>query len=262
MSRSAPVMWAFLLAVWLVSGCGADQSDSPGSRQRSGGTGELVIMTGNSFLPPVEQLIAEFSEKTGIKATYTTGGSEDLLPHVKSRQKGDIFITHDPYLDYTKDAGAHSDHVTVGFVAPVLVVQEGNPKGIKRISDLATPGLRVALSNPEYSTCGEMVRDLLKKKGIYDAVMKNVGNRLTKGHPNLGNLIKTKTVDAVVMWNGVANTFAEHLDIVKTPYEYDSEIRVHVIGLNYSKQPEAVRKFLEFVRENGQRIFAEKGYVK
>jgi len=68
-----------------------------------------------------------------------------------------------------------------------------------------------------------MVRDLLQKKGIYDAVMKNVETRLTKGHSNLGNLLKTGAVDAVLMWNGVANTFEEHLDVVKTPYEYDSE---------------------------------------
>ena len=83
--------------------------------------------------------------------------------------------------------------------------------------------------------------------------MKNVGNRLTKGHSNLGNLLKTQAVDAVLMWNGVANTFKEHLEIVTTPYEYDSEIRVRVIGLNYSKRPEFVKRFMEF---------AELGYVK
>jgi molybdate transport system substrate-binding protein len=144
----------------------------------------------------------------------------------------------------------------------VLAVQKGNPKDIKSIDDLTKPDLKVALSDPQYSTCGEMVEKFLKTKGIYDAVMKNVGNRLTKGHSNLGNLLKTQAVDAVVMWNGVANTFREHLDIVKTPYEYDTEIQVHVIGLNYSEQPEAVRQFMEFVRENGQRIFTEHGYVK
>jgi molybdate transport system substrate-binding protein len=249
-------------ALLLVCGCGNEQGADGKPEPPAGEAAELVIMAGNSFIPPTEQLIAEFSRKTGLKATYTTGGSEDLLPHVKSKQKGDVFITHDPYMDYTKEAGAYFDHVQVGFVAPVLAVQKGNSKGLTSIQDLAKPGLKVALSNPEYSTCGEMVQALLKKKGLYDAVMKNVGTRLTKGHSNLGNLLKTQTVDAVIMWNGVANTFKEHLEIVKTPYEYDSEIRVHVIGLNYSKRPEAVREFMGFVRDNGQRIFADNGYVK
>ena len=223
---------------------------------------ELIVLAGNSFIPPTEELIAKLTEKTGIKATYTTGGSEDLLPHVKAKQRGDIFITHDPYLDYTKEAGALASDVPVGFVAPVLAVQKGNPKKIQSLGDLAKPGIKVALSDPKYSTCGEMVRDLLKKKGLYEQVMKNVENRLTKGHSNLGNLLKAQTVDAVIMWNGVANTFKEHLDLVKTPYEYDEEIRVHVMGLSYSKQPEAVAKFIELTRQEGEKIFAKHGYVK
>ncbi len=239
-----------------------DTADTETSEPATTEASELVILSGNSFLPPTEQLIAEFTEKTGVKATYTTGGSEDLLPHVKAKQQGDIFITHDPYLDYTKEADAYADHVHVGFVAPVLAVQKGNPKELSKIEDLTQDGLEVALSDPDYSTCGEMVRDLLKEKGIYDPVMKNVENRLTKGHSNLGNLLKTQTVDAVVMWNGVANTFKESLDIVKTPYEYQNESRVHVMGLSYSKQPETVRQFMEFVRERGQAIFTEHGYVK
>ncbi len=245
-----------VLALGTLTGCGVptarDGGDSP----------ELVILVGNSFIPPTEQLLKEFTAATGIRATYTTGGSEDLLPHVEAKRQGDVFITHDPYLDSTREHDACSDHVTVGFVAPVLAVQKGNPKAIKGIGDLAEPGLKVALSDPAYSTCGEMVFAMLKRKGLHDKVMENVENRLTKGHSNLGNLVKTRVVDAVIMWNGVANTFKEHLDVVKTPYEYDEEVAVHVIGLNYSKQPEAVKRFIEFTREKGEAIFAEHGYIK
>jgi ABC-type molybdate transport system substrate-binding protein len=98
---------------------------------------ELVVLCGSSFVPPTEQLCAEFKTQTGIETVHTVGGSEDLLPHIKAGIKGDIFVTHDPYLDYTSDAGALEDSVQVGFVAPVLVVQKGNPKGIKSI---APPG--------------------------------------------------------------------------------------------------------------------------
>ncbi len=104
--------------------------------------------------------------------------------------------------------------------------------------------------------------DLLEKKNLKDGVMKNVGNRLTKGHSNLGNLLKTGTVDAVIMWNGVAHTFREHLEVIKTPYEYESEIAVSVIGLNYSAHPEAVKQFMAFVKKEGNKIFSESGYVK
>ena len=238
-----------------LSGCGEKKAST-------GDSEELVILVGNSFIPPTERLIAEFEKQTGIKAIFSTGGSEDLLPHVKAKQMGDVFISHDPYLDYTRKAESYSEHVYVGFVAPVIAVQKGNPKSIQRIEDLAKPGLKIALSNPQYSTCGELVFKLLETKDIKDAVMQNVGNRLTKGHSNLGNLLKTKSVDAVIIWNGVAHTFKDYLDIVKTPYEYDQEINVSVIGLNYSKHPESVKQFIEFTRKRGPELFAEYGYIK
>jgi len=223
---------------------------------------ELVILCGNSFVKPTEQLCSQFTAQTGIEVATTVAGSEDFLPLVKAGQQGDILVTHDPYLDYVRDANALADHAQVGFVAPVVAVQPGNPKGISSIEDLTRPGLKVALSNPKYSTCGELVLGLLEKKGIKDAVMKNVENRLTKGHSNLGNLLKTQTVDAVIMWNGVAHTFRDSLQVVPTPYEYDKEIRVHIIGLNYSKEPELLKQFIDFTRQAGPSIFAEHGYVK
>lgn len=238
-----------------LNGCSKQEAKQPESKK-------LVILCGNSFVPPTDEMIEQFKAKTGAEIETTSAGSEDFLPLVKAGKKGDILVTHDPYLDYVKDANAHLDDAQVGFVAPVLAVAPGNPKQVKGIQDLTKEGLRVALSNPEYSTCGEMVFKLLEKKGIKDAVLKNVGNRLTKGHGNLGNLMKTEAVDAVIMWNGVAHTFKDHLEIVKTPYEYDETIRVHVIGLSYTKSPKLVKQFVEFAKANGQKIYASHGYVK
>ena len=254
MHRIAFVFILISACVILLTGCRKDKA--PAARK------ELVVLCGSSFVNPMEQLCSEFTIQTGIKVITTVAGSEDFLPLVKTGQQGDILVTHDPYLDYVVDAGALADHVQVGFVAPVLAVQRGNPKGITGIGDLTRPGLKVALSNPLYSTCGEMVFKLLEKKGIKDAIMKNVENRLTKGHSNLGNLLKTKAVDVVIMWNGVAYTFGNSLNVVPTPYEYDKEVRVHIIGLNYSEQPKLLRQFLEFARNKGPAIFAKYGYIK
>lgn len=239
-------------AVLMLGGCSKDEGAADEV--------ELVVLCGSSFAKPMEAMVEKFTAETGVAVVTTVGESEDLLPHVKAQRQGDVFITHDPYLDYVRKAGALADHAEVGILAPVLVVQKGNPKGIKRIEDLVSPGLRVAFSNPQYSTCGEMVERLLVKKGIKEAVMKNVGNRLTKGHSKLGTFMQTDVVDAVIMWNGVARVF--ELEVVQTPYEYDTEIRVHVMGLSYSRYPEAVRRFVKFAEREGGKIFAEFGYVK
>ena len=254
-SRTYCIIAALAIAAVTFASCsGGGEPDSAKE--------ELVVLCGSSFVPPMEDIIARFKAATGAEVVTTSAGSEDFLPLVKAGQKGDVLVTHDPYMDYVKDAGAYRDSTEVGFVAPVLAVGKGNPKGIRSIEDLAMEGLRVGLTDPQYSTCGEMVFSLLEKKGIKDAVLKNVGNRLTKGHSNLGTLLQTGAVDAVIMWNGVAHNFRDHLDIVPMPYEYDSVIRVHVIGLNYSRFPKLAESFVNFARENGGQVFASYGYVK
>jgi len=247
--RAAALLLAALCSL-SGAGCGNDAA------------GELIVLCGSSFIKPTDDLIAAFSAETGVKVVPTAAGSEDFLPLVKAGRKGDILVTHDPYLDYVEEAGALAGHATVGWLAPVLAVQTGNPRGLEGIDDLARPGLRVALSNPEYSTCGEMVFAMLEKKELLDPVLRNVENRLTKGHSTLGTYLKTGVVDAVIMWNGVAQGFGADLDVVPTPYEYDTEIRVHVIGLGYSERPDLVKKFVDFAARRGGAIFAGHSYVK
>ena len=247
--RGGAILLLLSTLVLLPASCGTKKPD-------------LVLLCGSSFVAPVREICKAFEKETGVHVETTIAGSEDFLPQVKTKSVGDLLVTHDPYMDYTKQAGALADSVQVGFVAPVLVVAKGNPKGLKSIEDLAQPGVKVALSDPRYSTCGEMVARFLKKKGIYKAVMKNVGNRLTKGHSRLGTLLVTGVVDAVIMWNGVAWLFRKKAEIVPTPYEYDNEIRVHVIGLSYSKRPDLVKKFMEIARKIGPKAFASHGYVK
>jgi molybdate transport system substrate-binding protein len=248
------LLLTYMLCVLTLVGCSKKETEDKSK--------ELVLLCGSSFPKPMEQLCTEFTAQTGITVTTSIAGSEDFLPLVKAGQKGDILVTHDPYLDYVRDANALFDYVHVGFVAPVLAVQKSNPKGLSSIQDLTQPGLKVALTDPQYSTCGEMVYALLEKKGIKEAVLKNVGNRLTKGHSNLGNFLKTQTVDAAIMWNGVAHTFRDSLEVVKTPYEYDEEIRVHIIGFSYTKEPELLKQFINFAKSKGPDTFAEYGYVK
>ncbi len=224
--------------------------------------GELVILCGTSFRPPTEKLVEMYKQETGQTAVLSFGGSEELLPQVKLKAGGDVFITHDPYMDKTEEFGAMLRWVRVGYLAPCLVVPKGNPKKIAKIEDLAKPGLQVLLNNPEYSTCGEMVMALLEKKGIKDQVLANVGNAMFKHHSEIGTKLQLGFGDAGIMWNGVAHNFLDAVEVVPTPYEYDQEVRVGVIGLSYSQNKGRVEAFLKFAEQHGEKVFTEFGYVK
>ena len=210
----------------------------------------------------MEKLAEMFEEETGVHVELVVGNSEDLLPNVKKHVKGDVFISHDPYMQYTEDHDALLRFVTVGHLAPALVVKKGNPHGIKSVEDLAKPGLGVVLMNPEYAECGKMTYALLEKKGIKEAVLKNVGNAVVRSHDLVATHIKLGHRDAGVMWNGMAHNWLDDIEIVPTPYEYDHEVRVGVIGLSYSPKKELIEKFLDFAQRRGRKVFQEFGYVK
>ena len=123
-----------ILIAWLIIGCGTSKPE--------GEDKELVVLCGSSFPNPMDELCSQFTEQTGITFATTVAGSENHLPLIKTAQKGDIFVTHDPFLDYVRDANFLSDYVHVGYVSPVLAVQPGNPKKISSIQDLTRQGLQ------------------------------------------------------------------------------------------------------------------------
>ena len=259
--QSHSVLTGLASALMLVlAGCsGTDRQPAGGEAKPAD---EILILCGTSFARPAEALARQYEAETGVKVTLSMGGSEDLLPQVKTHAAGDLFVTHDPYMAETEKAGAMLRWVQVGDLAPAMVVPKGNPQKIERLEDLARPDLKVLAPNPEFATCGQMLMTLLEKQGIKDAVLANIDNRLFRSHSEIGNNMKLGSGDAAIMWNGVAYNFLDALDIVPIPYEYDTETRVGVIGLAYSKNKEMVEQFLKYVEEHGQQVFAEFGYVK
>jgi len=278
MRMSAPMFAVAILSLLLCWTAGCDRGGGPEPSPADPQAGdeaapespvagdsvpeEINVLCGTSFGPPMEELKDRYKKATGGEVILTFGGSEDHLPKVKLKSTGDVYVSHTPYMQYTRDANAMLREVEVGFLAPVLVAQKGNPKGLERIEDLAQPGLKVVLPNPDYSTCGEMVFGLLEKKGIKDAVMANVGNDLVKHHAQVGNQLKLGARDAGIMWNGVAHNFLDSIELVPIPYEYDEEIRVAVMGLSYTKKKESVERFLDFVAKHGKDVFQAYNYVK
>jgi molybdate transport system substrate-binding protein len=248
----------FLLAALggaLLAGCGK-RTASPQAAAK------LTILCGGSFRPPMEELARAFTQETGIATELSFGQSEDLLPAIKAHRAGDVYISHDPYRDYVEKAGALLSAAQVGYVAPVLVVPKGNPAHVKSLEDLARPGVKVALPDPKYATCGEMLAKLLEKKGLWDKATANADGAIFRSHSETGTALKLGQRQAGVMWNGVAHDFREALEVVPTPYEYDQTIRVWVMGLSYTSHEAEAARLVEFAKKEGPAIFAKYGYTK
>ena len=219
----------------------------------------LFIHCGSSMNTPIQEIGQQFKENFGGNLEYNFSGSEALLPQIELTRQGDIFVCHDPYADLLVEKGLLDEEEAVGYLAPVLVVSKGNPKKITSLDDLTRPGLRVALGDPRFQTCAEMIHERLQEKGIEDAVMKNVVME-SRSHQELGNAIKLGSADAAVVWNFIAVMNSDALDPIWTDDKYP-EIKVHICLLSCSKNKEFGKKFLQFASSNDSKeIFRKYGY--
>jgi molybdate transport system substrate-binding protein len=219
-----------------------------------------MVHCGNSMRAASEEVAGEFERKTGIHVDFNFGGSETLLPAILVSKKGDVFVCHDPFGAQLSEKGLLEEQVAVGRLVPVMIVAKGNPLGIKTLADLTRPGVRVGLMDARYSTCGEMLQNVLREKDLFEAVQKNIRVE-TRSHNDLAVGIRTGHLDTSVVWNFIAVADAETVDMVTTGEEYPP-VNVTVCMLKYAENPEAARAFLKTAAsEFGLEVFKRRGYT-
>jgi molybdate transport system substrate-binding protein len=238
--------------LYLAAGC--SRQSTPANKP-----GELRILCGSSMATPGQQIAKLFKEQQGVEVLVDLGGSETLLPRVLTGAPADIFLCHDPFEQKVKDAGFWAGSARVGVLKPVLLVRPGNPLGVKSVNDLTNRNLKLGIGDPRSSTCGELFVGLLEKKGLSNAVMKQVVVQ-ARTHAELADGLIVGPLDAVVVWNYVSRFYSNKVQLVPTDDPY-AEIHVTVVGLKQSQNPKARDAFLEYCRSDAVKaIFAEQGY--
>lgn len=226
----------------------------------AGGTKrQLVVLCGSSMVEPIRELTAAFGQERRVSVTTDTGGSETLLPRVLAGTAADIFVCHDPFEEKVKQAGRLAGSAAVATMRPVMLVRPGNPKNIARVDDLAAEGLKIGIGNPEYSTAGKMFVDMLKRRGLYERVMKQVVLQ-ARTHQEIASGLIVGPLDVAVVWNFISVMYRDKVQVVPTDEEYEP-VRVTVLGLTAGPNPQMRDLFLEECRtQRAKDIFARHGY--
>ncbi|MFZ5829531.1 MAG: extracellular solute-binding protein [Planctomycetota bacterium] len=274
-TRSRTFQGFVLLAIvsLLQAGC-SQPSGSTSTPEANGSAGQtaddstqqpaaarMMVLCGSSMVAPVKELGESFAEGKDLTIEYDLGGSETLLPKVQTGIEADIFVCHDPFQEKVSEAGQLAGSVTVGYLAPIVVVAKGNPANIKTWEDLTRDGVRLGIGDPRYSTCGEMFVAEIKRRGNEEAVMKNVVLQ-ARGHADLATALATKNIDAAVVWNFIDHEFADKLEKAPIHGEYD-DVKVTILGLKNSAHPELRDEYLKWCeRPETQQLFAKHGYTR
>ena len=108
------------------------------------------------------------------------------------------------YLDVVADWFKDDSNISENRI--VIAVPKGNPAKIATLGDLAKPGVRVALGQPQQCTIGVLTRKLLEEQGLLDAITANVVTE-TASSALLVPAIATGHADAAIAYE--TDTLAE-----------------------------------------------------
>lgn len=272
MKRAAVVFGIILISIFVVV---LISSRTPVSEE------PLICHVGGTMKPVITELAKRYEEKTGQAIEINSAGSGELLAHIELHDRGDVYVSHDPFLDilmqkYNKGV----DGWMLAELTPVIAVQKGNPKNIRGISDLTRDDVEVILTDYKGSSLGRMLSTIFDKAGIDFAKL----NEAKKIHTNrsggyAANFVMTGNADATMVWNAVAHLRQDKLDIIRIggylPVPYVDAVtsatgisykltpmRVTAATLTCSRQPAAAAKFLAYLTsEEANAVIKEFGFT-
>lgn len=221
----------------------------------------LHVFSAGAVAPPIKKCAKEFKAEFGTEFEFAVGKAENLMEEIAETKEGDLLTCGSEYiLDHAQLKGLvlKETRRSLGSRTSAILVQAGNPKKIKLMSDLAREGVRVGVS---VSGCLTGVwDDLATKAGLTEQIRKNTV-AYADGCGELMSFINTKKVDAILGWDAFKNMNMKTMDIAELPEDLQVHRSTGVGVVAFSKNKELAKKFIGFlVSEKGRKIYEEHGW--
>jgi molybdate transport system substrate-binding protein len=230
---------------------------------------ELMVFCGAGFKQPIENVIESFQAKTGIKVNAVYAGVGTLFSQMLFTKQGDIFVAPSPDImeqATTKGLLIKGSVRNIGYVVPCINVIKGNPKNIKTLKDLARPGLKVAIGNPEIVYVGALAVELIEKNLTAEEKNSFRSNIVTfaEDFNKLSTYLILKQVDAVIGFHYLEGWYPDKVDTIKLKPGQIQRIGSGQIGvLNSSNKKELSQKFVDFVNsDDAKKVFRQYKYFE
>ncbi len=212
----------------------------------------LIVYGPGGPYPAVRECAALFGAKSGLVVEVRAG--EPAEQAEQAAKDGDVYYTGAEYMmdDFLRDYPGVLDAAAVIHPAARrlgIIVRQGNPKGLRALEDLATPGVRildVRLENMD---------------GLRAAANANVTVRVTTGRQGLAAWKEAKDLDAWLTYR----TWAVQLALGEgefLPIDGPGGLRrIPATVMRNAPHPEQARAFLGFLETDEARaVFLKNGY--
>ncbi|NIN52545.1 MAG: molybdate ABC transporter substrate-binding protein [Nitrososphaeria archaeon] len=258
MYRKSLTITALVVAVVIVLG-------SAWVIPKSGEQRKIVAFCGAASKPAMEEAAQRFEEETGVGIELNFGGSGTMLSSISMSKTGDLYIPGSPdYMTKAKNLGLIYPETLkrLAYLVPAIIVQRGNPKNIRGLEDLAKPGIRVGIGDPESVCLGSYALEILKHNELWKRVEKNIVV-YAESCSKTAALITIDQVDAIIGWRVFHSWNHDKTEVVYIkPDNIPKLSYIPSAVLVYTDDREGGLEFINFlVSEDGQEIFRRWGYL-
>jgi molybdate transport system substrate-binding protein len=254
MLRSRIRLAAVLAAALVLAACGGD--DSPSSGGSSGSAGGLKVFAAASLTAAFTRIGEQYAAANGgDKVTFNFAGSQALATQIRQGAPADVFASADlPNMDKVKDLVGTPQNFASNLLA--IVVEKGNPKGVKALDDLAGPDLKVVLA-AEGVPAGRYARQILDKAGVtVNPVSREDNVKAVVTKVSLGE------ADAGIVYVTDVTAGGDKVEGVDIPEDQNVTATYPIATVKAGKDQAGASAFMDLVLSaEGQQVLEEYGFL-
>ncbi|MEC5179626.1 molybdate ABC transporter substrate-binding protein [Arthrobacter sp. CG_A4] len=242
-----------------LAGCGQSPAWQDSAGQGSAGAGRtLTVFAAASLKAPFTALAATFEEaQPGTTVRLSFAGSSDLATQLGQGAPADVFASADANTMAKLSNTGLVEGSPRDFASNVLAIAAppSNPAGIRGLTDLARPGVKVVICAPQVP-CGAATKAVEKAAGVTlkpvseESSVTDVLGKVTSGEADAGLVYATDVRAAGDKVTGIA--FAESARTVNT---------YPIAVLRSSKDKDLAAAFTALVTgPGGRKILSDAGF--
>ena len=245
---------ALTVAALALAACGGDDSSGGGSGGQS--PAEIKVFAAASLTAAFNELGPQFSAANGgTKVTFNFAGSQALATQIQQGAPADVFASADlNNMDKVKDLVGTPQNFASNLLA--IVVEKGNPRGVKGLDDLASPDLKVVLAAAEVPA-GKYAQQVLEKAKVtvkpvsQEDNVKAVVTKVALGEADAGIVYVTDVTAGGDKVEGV--DIPENLNVLAT---------YPIATVKASKAQDKAQAFMDLVlSDQGQQVLKKYGFL-
>jgi molybdate transport system substrate-binding protein len=245
------------VAALAVAGCSS--SGGSGSPSTSSGalSGSITVAAASSLTEAFDTIKAQFTKAhPGTKITISYGASSDLATQITNGAPIDVFASASTSnMDDVKSEAINP----VNFVTNTMEIATppSNPANISSVTDLAKPGVKVAVCSPEVP-CGVVATEVFKNAKITvkpAAEEEDVKSTLAA--------VESGEVDAGMVYVTDVRAAGDQVKGVEIPDNLNASTEYPIAALKGSKNPDLAKAFVDYVLSpDGKNVLADDGFSK